>query len=124
MKNSVSYIVVHSTQTLPSELHHSLPFNFIIHRNGRVVKEKKLSKGDKFLQIAYLGGIDKERNLLDTKTEQQSEALFNTLVMLSEKYPSAKIVGADEIFGKSNHPGFDVKEWLKNFVPRSIDLEA
>jgi N-acetylmuramoyl-L-alanine amidase len=124
MKTNVRYIVVHSTQTLPNELHQTVPFHFIIYRNGKIVREKKLGKADACVQIAYLGGIDKDRKAADTKTDQQCETLFKALVMLSEKYPEAKIVGADEIFGNVNDPGFNVKEWLKNFVPKSINPAA
>jgi hypothetical protein len=123
-KNNVRYIVVHSTQTLPHELHHSTVYHYIIHRNGKVAEGKKLLATDGCIQIAYLGGVDKERNILDTKTEKQSEVLYNTLVKLSGKHSHAKIVSAEEIFGKQNNPGFDVKEWLKTYIPASIKSAA
>lgn len=119
-KNNVRYIVVHSTQTLPTELYHSIVYHYIIHRTGKVVQGKKLLSTDGCIQIAYLGGVDKERNISDTKTEKQSEALYKTLVKVSAKHSHAKIVSAEEIFGRQNHPGFDVKEWLKNYVPAPI----
>ena len=124
MKQNIRYIAVHSTKTLGSELYQSVIYNYIIHRNGNVAKEKKLIASDGCIQIAYVGGIDKQRNICDTKTYEQSESLFNTLVMLSEKYPEARIVSADEIFGKENSPGFNIKEWLKNFTPISINRAA
>jgi hypothetical protein len=123
-KHNVRYIVIHSTQTLPHELHHSLIYHYIIHRNGKVVSGKKLLSTDGCIQIAYLGGIDKERNVLDTKTEKQSDSLYTTLVKLSEKHPAAKIVSAEEVFGKQNNPGFDVKTWLKNYVPTPLKSAA
>jgi hypothetical protein len=118
MKNNIRYIVVHSSQTLPDELYISLPYHYIIHRNGKLVKQKELRAPDSCVQIAYLGGIDKQRNVCDTKTAKQSEVLFNTLVLLTEKHPEARIVGANEIFGNSNDPGFDVKQWLSNYMPQ------
>lgn len=123
-KNNVRYIVVHSTQTLPHELHLSLVYHFIIHRNGKVVAGKKILSTDGCIQIAYLGGVDKDRNVLDTKTEKQNDALYNTLVKLSEKHSGAKIVSAEDVFGKQNNPGFDVKDWLKNYIPASLKSAA
>lgn len=123
-KNNVRYIVVHSTQTLPHELYHAVVYHYMIHRNGKVVQGKKLLSTDGCVQIAYLGGIDKDRNVLDTKTEKQNEALYNTLVKISEKHPHAKIVSADDVFGKQNNPGFDVKAWLKSYIPKSIQQAA
>ena len=123
-KNNVRYIVVHSTQTLPHELHHSLVYHYIIHRNGKVVEGKKLLAADGCIQIGYLGGVDKAGNITDTKTEKQSEALYNTLIRLSQKHPQAKIVSAEDVFGKQNNPGFDVKDWLKNYVPAALKSAA
>jgi len=47
----------------------------------------------------------------------QEEALFNKLVALSIKYPSAKIVGHDDLDANSNCPGFNVREWIRNYEP-------
>lgn len=123
-KHNVRYIVIHSTQTLPHELHHSLVYHYTVHRNGKVAEGKKLLSTDGCIQIAYLGGIDKDRNVVDTKTEKQSDALYTTLVKLSEKHPAAKVVSAEEVFGKQNNPGFDVKSWLKNYVPAPLKSAA
>jgi hypothetical protein len=116
--------VIHSTQTLPHELNHSLVYHYIVHRNGKVAEGKKLLATDGCIQIAYLGGIDKDRNVLDTKTEKQSDSLYATLVKISEKHPAAKIVSAEEVFGKQNNPGFDVKTWLKSYVPSPLKSAA
>jgi hypothetical protein len=123
-KNNVRYIVVHSTQTLPHELHHSLVYHYMVHRNGKVVEGKKLLATDGCIQIAYLGGVDKDKNVLDTKTEKQNEALYATLVKLTEKHSQAKIVSAETIFGKQNHPGFNVEAWLKSYTPTSTKSAA
>jgi len=121
MKQNIRYIVVHSTHTLPTELYQSLSYHYIIHRNGKVVTGKELTASDGCILVAYVGGIDKGRKVCDTKTSEQSESLFNKLITLSEKYPEAKIVSADEVFGKENFPGFNVKEWIKNFIPFSLN---
>jgi hypothetical protein len=121
MRNEIQNIVVHSTQTLPYELTNDLPFNYVIHRNGRIVKSKQLKQDDLVVKVAFVGGIDTERKISDSRTEEQNETLFNTLFLLSEKYPLAKIAGADELFGESYYPGFNVKEWLKSYIPKSLN---
>ena len=119
-KNNIRYIVVHSSKTLPEELYISIPYHYIIHRNGNIEKSKKISVTDACVQIAYLGGVDKEKHVTDTRTDPQTDSLFNKLVALSERFPEARIVGADEVFGKTNDPGFNVKDWLKNYTPKIL----
>lgn len=120
MRNKVQNIVVHSTQTLPTELHHAFPFHYIIHRNGKIIKGKQFEPDDVLIQIAYVGGINTEGELIDNRTTEQTVTLFNTLILLNEKFKKAKIIGADEQFGKMCYPGFDVKDWLKSYTPKSI----
>lgn len=120
MRNKIQNIVVHSTQTLPYELTSDLPYNYVIHRNGKIVKSKQLKPNDQSVKVAYVGGIDTERKISDNRTSEQNETLFNTLFFLSEKYSNAKIVGAEEQFGESSYPGFNVKEWLKSYIPKSL----
>jgi hypothetical protein len=124
MKNKVQYIVVHSTQTLPSEFHFTFPFHYLINRNGKVNKNRKVTKADRAVHVAYVGGIDKGRKVCDTRTEHQNEVLFRLVVLLSEKYPKARIFGADEILGPSNEPGFKVRDWLKTYIPQFIRSAA
>jgi hypothetical protein len=112
--------VVHSTQTLSTELHYAFPFHYLIHRSGTIVTDKKITQKDRAIHLAYVGGIDKERKVSDTRTDQQNESLFKLLFILSEKYPNARIFSADEILGKSNNPGFKVRAWLKAYLPKSI----
>jgi hypothetical protein len=120
MRNKIQNIVVHSTQTLPYELTSDLPFHYVIHRNGKIVKSKLLKPHDQSVKVAYVGGVDIERKISDNRTSEQNETLFNTLFFLSEKYPNAKIFGAEEQFGGSSYPGFNVKEWLKSYIPKLL----
>ena len=120
MKNKVDYIIVHSTQTLPTELHYAFPFHYIIHRSGTTTTDRKVTKKDVAIHVAYVGGIDKERNIIDTRTEAQNESLFKLIFYLSEKYPKARIFSANQILAESNDPGFKVKDWLKTYIPKSI----
>lgn len=121
MKHNLKYIVVHSTRTMPGEPHTEGAFHYIIDRSGKTLKEKKLLEKDACLQVAYVGGLNNEGKLADTRNPVQTDKLFNQLVSLSEKYPQAKIIGAGELFSKEEYPGFDVKTWLKNYVPDILD---
>jgi hypothetical protein len=123
-KYNVRYIVVHSTQTLPTEMHIATPYHLLIHRSGRIEQSKKLQATDGCLQLAYVGGVEKNKEKKDTRTSKQTEILFQQIVQLSEQFPTAKIVGADEIFGDKHHPGFTLKEWLKNYMPPAIAQAA
>ncbi len=124
MKKLIHYIVVHSTQTLPTELHYAFPFHYIIYRNGILLYNKRITKEDRSIHIAYIGGINKKRAVCDTRTEQQNETMFRLLFLLTEKYPKAKVTTADEIFGKTNDPGFEAREWLQTYIPKSINPAA
>lgn len=124
MKNNIRYIVVHSTQTLATGLTNNLPFHYIIHRNGKVKKGKQFEPNDVIVQVAYIGGINAEGKLVDNRTKEQNETLFNTLLLFTEKFPKAKIIGADEQFGSLCYPGFNVKGWLKSYIPTSINPAA
>jgi hypothetical protein len=117
MKQNVKYIVVHSTRTMPGEKHTAGLFHYVIDKTGKAIREKILAEKDTCLQVAYTGGLNSEGKTADTRNEKQKERLFNQLVLLSEKYPEAKIIGAEELLSEEQYPGFDVKKWLSEYVP-------
>jgi hypothetical protein len=46
--------------------------------------------------------------------------LINTkpIIVLSEEFPDAEIVGADKLYVYAYaNPGFDIKSWLRNYIP-------
>ena len=115
------HIVVHSTgtrQDMQLKELDRLPFHFLITRSGRLINIKPLPQNDGKIEVAWLGGLDKHGRHVDNRTEEQKETLFNTLVVLIERFPMASIVGADElyVYGFPN-PGFDIKGWLKSYLP-------
>lgn len=139
MMREIKYIVVHCTATPPETTIESIQrywkeqlgwknpgYHYIIKRNGEIVcthDEKNISNGVKgynknAIHISYIGGIDKEGNAVDNRTPAQREALFNKLVLLCEKYPDATILGHRDFPGVTKLcPSFDVRAWLKEYMP-------
>ncbi len=126
MKRHIRYIVVHSTATFDPKVSQFYGnYHYVVERNGEIKKVhpdasiiKNVEKVDnEAIHIAYAGGRNKSGTLGDTKTPNQEEALFNKIVALSIKYPSAAIVGHDELEPGSISPGFNVKDWIKNYEP-------
>ena len=139
MKRDIKYIVVHCTATPPDTKIESIQrywkeqlgwknpgYHYIIKRNGEIVKindEENISNGVKgynknSIHISYIGGVDKNNNPIDNRTDAQKHVMFNKLVALSEKYPGATILGHRDFPGVTKLcPSFDVKEWLKNYTP-------
>ena len=148
---TIKFIVVHCTATPPDATIESIKnywkthlgwynpgYHYIIKRNGEIVNllpEEKASNGVKghnqnSVHISYIGGIDKNGNPLDNRTDEQKHAMFNKLISLSEKYPDATILGHRDLSPDKNGngviepsewikycPSFDVREWLKNYTP-------
>ncbi|HEV8283816.1 MAG TPA: N-acetylmuramoyl-L-alanine amidase [Chitinophagaceae bacterium] len=126
MKRHIKYIVVHSTATFDPKVSQFYgDFHFVVERGGeikRIHPENSIVKNvpsldNEAIHVAYAGGRNKSGNLGDTRTPVQEESLFNKLVALSVKYPSARIYGHDEFESSSGCPGFSVKEWLKHYEP-------
>jgi hypothetical protein len=118
-KFNVRYIVVHTTGTKTSlnELD-KLPYHYLITKAGKLINLRPLQSHEGTIEVAYAGGLNGKGIHKDTRTEQQKITLFNTLVLLSESFPEANIVGADElyVYGFAN-PGFNVREWLVSYLP-------
>ena len=129
MKRFIKHIVIHSTATFdPRVSQHYGFFHYVVERNGEIKKIhpeptiiKHIAEVDnETIHIAYAGGRNKTGALGDTRTPVQEESLFNKLVALSVKYPSAQIIGHNELDATANCPGFSVKEWLKTYEPELI----
>lgn len=125
--NNVRYIVVHCTGTrrmLVNEMD-KLPYHFVITRAGRLINLKPIAPTDGTVELAWLGGLDKNGRHVDNRTGEQNETLFNTLLVLTEKFDEAEIVGADKlyVYGHPN-PGFDLKAWLNDYIPTFLQEAA
>jgi N-acetylmuramoyl-L-alanine amidase len=146
MKNprNIKYIVVHCTATPTTATIESMKhfwkdvrkwgdtpgYHYIIERDGNIVQlldESKNSNGvymhnSSCINMSYIGGIDKEGKPIDNRSEAQKHAMFDKIVELTERYPSAEVLGhRDFPDAHKACPCFDVKEWLKNYEPNLKD---
>lgn len=115
------HIVVHCTGTRPDMKVKELdrrPYHYLITRSGRLLQLQAVRKRQKTVELAWLGGLDKDGIHTDNRTDSQKETLFTTLVLLTERYPGAEIVPASQHrkYGFPN-PGFDIRQWLREFIP-------
>jgi N-acetylmuramoyl-L-alanine amidase len=135
----IKYIVVHCTATPPEtsiesikrywkeHLHWRDPgYHYIIKRNGEIEcihPENKVSNGVRnfnknAIHISYIGGVDAKGHAVDNRTPAQIHSMFNKLMELGEKYPNAIILGHRDFPGVTKQcPSFDVKKWLRDYVP-------
>lgn len=118
---AIKFIVVHQTGTKPGVVLREmdkLPYHYVITKSGKLVNVKPLKHTDRTIEVALSGGMDSYGNHMDGRTEAQKETLFNTLVLLTESFDDAMIIGADElyVYGFPN-PGFNIKAWLANYIP-------
>lgn len=99
-------------------------YHYLIDRDGEIKQFSReawsLNNDDFAIHIGFVGGIDSEGNSIDNRTAFQKEAMFFKLVELTSRYNNLKVKGAE---GKTS-PGFDVKEWMKNYQPTfALDRE-
>lgn len=70
------------------------------------------------INIAYIGGIDKDGKPKDTRSRRQEEVMFDLIVTLTEKYKGASVLGHRDFPNVAKAcPSFDVKTWLANYTP-------
>lgn len=142
MKNlrNIKYIVVYCTATPATTTIDSLKrywkevrnwndtpgYHYLIARNGNLIKlldESKSSNGiylqnSSCINLAYIGGIDKEGKPTDNRSDSQKHAMFDLIVGLTEKYPQATVIGHRDLLDvRTACPCFDVKQWLSEYEP-------
>ncbi len=139
-KRNIKYVVIHCTATPQNTTIESIKrfwkeqrgwgdtpgYHYIIEADGEITQlldENKNSNGvyahnSECVNIAYIGGIDKDGKPKDTRSKSQEHALFDLIVSLTEKYKGAKVVGHRDFPDvKKACPSFDVKTWLANYTP-------
>jgi len=139
MREETKYIVIHCSQTRPSQKDVDAKWIDRIHRsNGwlkigyaRVLKRDgtwEQGREDDEVQahvkgynhcsigICLVGGAKEENWKLedDNFTGEQFESLKKELTRLILKYPDARIVGHRELDNKKFCPSFDVRQYLLN----------
>lgn len=98
-------------------------YHYVIFPDGNIVNmldESKVSNGVKgynstSINVAYVGGIDKNGKSVDNRTQAQKAALWSILRKLVVKYPEAQILGHRDISPDTNHNGkVDTWERIKD----------
>lgn len=135
MRKSTNFIVVHCAATSPSmdigakeidRWHRQrgwlgIGYHFVIRRNGTVEEGRHIDKAgahavnynNKSVGVCLVGGVKEDKKTPEANfTNEQYKALVALLKRLKEKYPSAKIIGHNEIAAKAC-PSFNVQNWLK-----------
>ena len=139
MREETKYIVIHCSQTRPSQkdvdakwidrIHRSngwlkIGYGTVIKRNGEIEQGRADNEVQAHVKgynhtafgLCLVGGA-KEENCKegeDNFTAEQWESLRKELTRLVEKYPDARIVGHYELDEKKFCPAFNVRQYLLN----------
>lgn len=120
----LKHIVIHNTGTqqgISTDELHDMPYHFLILKNGKIIPLNNFMVKTDRVEIAYLGGKDSNGRNCAKRTKEQNEALFALLIKLTELFPKAHIVGADQLYVYSHaNPGFDIKSWLHSYIPEFL----
>jgi N-acetylmuramoyl-L-alanine amidase len=138
-QRNIEHIVIHCTATQPNTKVEDIKkywkevrkwdvpgYHFLIKADGDTVKLLDVNKNSNgvyehnstCINIAYIGGIDKQGAPKDTRTKAQEDTMFDLIVSLIERYPKAKVLGHRDFPNVAKAcPCFDVKTWLANYVP-------
>jgi N-acetylmuramoyl-L-alanine amidase len=131
---NVKYLVIHCTATPQKTTVESIQnywrtklkwispgYHYIIEANGNVNHLQPLEKPSNgvagynsvSINIAYIGGIDKNGFPSDNRTEKQIEQMIIILKKLVKIYPDVIIQGHRDFPNvKKDCPCFDVKKWI------------
>tara|TARA_R110002167_G_scaffold1337_1_gene5912 strand:- start:7596 stop:8006 length:411 start_codon:yes stop_codon:yes gene_type:complete len=96
-------------------------YHWIIPLSGSVEKGRPESISGKHskdfnknsIGVCYIGGVDKDMNPKDTRTEGQKETLKCLLEDIKDRYPNAEIIGHRNISSNTS-PSFDAKAEYNN----------
>lgn len=131
----IAYIAVHCTATLQQSttiaslkahwesLGWKNPgYHYVVMPSGNVrqlLDESQMSNGVRgfnasLINVAYVGGIDRDGKAVDNRTEAQKAALYFLLEQLKSRYPQALIQGHRDFSPDRNHDGkITPDEYLK-----------
>jgi N-acetylmuramoyl-L-alanine amidase len=136
-RSSTDYIFVHCSATPPSmdigvkEIRRwhknrgwaDVGYHFIIRRNGHISIGRPLDAvgahvvgyNSKSVGVCLIGGINKQKEPEKNFTKEQMDALTVTVGFLKMMYPTAELMGHNEVSNKAC-PSFDVKQWWKDTI--------
>ena len=139
MREETKYIVIHCSQTRPSQkdvdakwidrIHRSngwlkIGYGTVIKRNGEIEQGRADNEVHAHVKgynhtafgLCLVGGAKEEnwKEGEDNFTAEQWESLRKELTRLVEKYPDARIVGHYELDEKKFCPAFNVRQYLLN----------
>lgn len=63
--------------------------------------------------IVYVGGLDKNLEVKDTRTDAQKAAMEKYVKNFHRKHPDVKIVGHEQLNSSKACPSFSVPRWLQ-----------
>ena len=132
-RSSTDYMVIHCAATKPSmdigadtirDWHvngngwRDIGYHLVIRRNGDVEKGRDINDSgahaagynSKSIGLCLVGGMAEDNSAEDNFTAQQWTSLLATVKELEVDYPSAKVIGHNEISEKEC-PSFDVQKW-------------
>lgn len=137
MRN-IKYIVIHCTAGSQTQSIESIQafwrnvrgwntpgYHHIIKPSGEIVDLlpiNKVSNGvaghnSKCINIAYIGGVDKNLKPVDNRTEEQKKSILELIAKYKKMFPSADVRGHRDFEGvRKDCPSFDVKSWLASQV--------
>lgn len=97
-------------------------YHFLIDGDGiihELLDISKMSNGVRghnhdSIHISYVGGVNKNGEAEDTRTEAQIVAMLKLLLFLLSEFPDAEILGHRDFKGVNKAcPSFDVRKWLQ-----------
>lgn len=92
-------------------------YHFIIYLDGTIVPGRPVERSGAHVKgmnansigVCYVGGVDKDLNAKDTRTQEQIQAMEWLIVDLFEQYPDATLHGHNE-FASKDCPSFIVRD--------------
>ena len=98
-------------------------YHYVVRLDGKIEPGRDVDKigahvrdyNSHSIGVVYVGGLDKDGNAKDTRTELQKNALLNLLMLLKKTYPKAKISGHRDFSPDKNGDGvISPCEWIKS----------
>ena len=88
-------------------------YHYVVLPSGRIeqmLPEEEVSNGvqgynSTSINVAYIGGIDRNGKAVDNRTSEQKKSLVDLLKQLRQRYPKARIMGHRDISPDKNGNG-------------------